>query len=209
MQQCIKILLFHLYGAQRVSGDTPSIIGSIKLHWQPLVFHTWEVVGRIDGGRCQAQCDRGFQCTFRLLMMGGVSPETCWASYKWNNKLLIHCCILLDFSLWKYIPFYMSQRCTALWWDKLSSNQLKQPCSNYALVQIQLFLTPNQVPSLNITFIHYSTLPDMRFPRFMLGKTATIENYVYLRKLKRRLNSRKIYFWNPSSSGLLSRYIRH
>jgi hypothetical protein len=68
------------------------------------------------------------------------------------------------------------------------------------------FLTPNPVPSLNITFIQYSTLPDMGLlssvPHFILGKTATIENYVDLRKLRSGLNSRKIYFWNPSSSGL-------
>ena len=30
-------------------------------------------------------------------MMGGVSPETCSASYKYEIKILIHCCILLDF----------------------------------------------------------------------------------------------------------------
>jgi hypothetical protein len=31
-------------------------------------------------------------------MMGGVSPETCWASHKYGRiKVLIHCCILLDF----------------------------------------------------------------------------------------------------------------
>jgi hypothetical protein len=42
-------------------------------------------------------------CSFRLLMMGGVSPETCWASYKYrivNN--LIYYCVLLDFSLWTW-----------------------------------------------------------------------------------------------------------
>jgi len=27
-----------LYKAQHVSGDTPPIIRSLKLHWQPLVF---------------------------------------------------------------------------------------------------------------------------------------------------------------------------
>jgi hypothetical protein len=32
--------------------------------------------------------------------MGGVSPETCWASYKYEIIILVHCCILLDFSLW-------------------------------------------------------------------------------------------------------------
>ena len=36
-----------LYGPQHVSGDTPPIIRSTKLHWQPLVLHTWKVVGRI------------------------------------------------------------------------------------------------------------------------------------------------------------------
>jgi hypothetical protein len=52
----------------------------------PTTFHIWKT--------------RGCQCRFRLLMMGGVSPETCWASYKYGIiKILIHCCILLDFSL--------------------------------------------------------------------------------------------------------------
>jgi uncharacterized protein YqjF (DUF2071 family) len=44
-----------LYEAQHVSGDTPPIIMSLKLRWQPLVLHTWKVVGRVVGGRCQAQ----------------------------------------------------------------------------------------------------------------------------------------------------------
>jgi len=56
MQQCIKLFIIsYLYEAQHVSGDTPPIIRSIKLHWQPLVFHTWKVVGRVVGGHCQAQ----------------------------------------------------------------------------------------------------------------------------------------------------------
>jgi len=50
---------------------------------------------------------------FWLLMIGGVSPETCWASYKYGIiKILKHFCILLDFSLWieefKCIPFPIS-----------------------------------------------------------------------------------------------------
>ena len=52
MQQCIKILLFLiLYEAQPVSGDTPPIIRSLKLHKQSLVLHTWRVVGRAVVGR--------------------------------------------------------------------------------------------------------------------------------------------------------------
>jgi len=57
MQQCIKIFIIpHLYEAQHVSGDIPPIIRNLKLHWQPLVFHTWNVVGRVAGGRCQTRC---------------------------------------------------------------------------------------------------------------------------------------------------------
>jgi len=41
----------YLYEAQHVSGDTPPIIRSLKLHWQPLVLHEWKVVGRVVAGR--------------------------------------------------------------------------------------------------------------------------------------------------------------
>jgi len=50
-----KLVIPYFYEAQHVSGETPPIIRSLKLHWQPLVFHTWKVVGRVAGGRCQAQ----------------------------------------------------------------------------------------------------------------------------------------------------------
>jgi hypothetical protein len=125
MEQCIRIFIIpYLYEAQHVSGDTPPIIRSLKLHWKPLVFHTWKVVGRVVGGWCQARCawhrppttrpttfriwkTRGFQCSFRLLMMGGVSPETCWASYKYGIiKIVIHCSILLNF---RYELYYDGQ----------------------------------------------------------------------------------------------------
>jgi hypothetical protein len=42
-----------LYEAQHVSGDTPPIIRSLKLHWQSLVFYTWKVIGRVVGRICQ------------------------------------------------------------------------------------------------------------------------------------------------------------
>jgi len=51
MQQCIKIFIPHLYEAQHVPGDIPPIIRSLQLHWQPLVFHTRKVVGRVAGGQ--------------------------------------------------------------------------------------------------------------------------------------------------------------
>ena len=53
MQQRIKIFIIpYLYEAQHVSGDTPPIIRSPKLHWQPPVFHTWKGVGCVVGGHC-------------------------------------------------------------------------------------------------------------------------------------------------------------
>jgi hypothetical protein len=82
----------YLYKVQHVSGETPPIIRTLKLHWQPLVFYTWKVFGRVCGGHSPPNTHpttfhvwktRGCQCSFRLLMMGGVSPETCWASYKY------------------------------------------------------------------------------------------------------------------------------
>ena len=37
----------------------------------PTTFHVWKT--------------RGCLCSFRLLMMGGASSETCWASYKYGT----------------------------------------------------------------------------------------------------------------------------
>ena len=46
MQQRIKLLLsLILYEAQHVLGETPPIIRSLTLHKQPLVLHTWKIVG--------------------------------------------------------------------------------------------------------------------------------------------------------------------
>jgi hypothetical protein len=56
MQQCIKILLFHIYMKLNMFRATHPIIRSLNLHWQPLDFYTWEVVGRKVGGRCQERC---------------------------------------------------------------------------------------------------------------------------------------------------------
>ena len=39
-----NFIIPYLYEAQHVSGYTPPIIRSLKLHWQPLAFHTWKVV---------------------------------------------------------------------------------------------------------------------------------------------------------------------
>jgi hypothetical protein len=55
MQQYIKIFISYSCEAQHVTGHTPSIIRSLKLPYQPLVLHTWRVVGRVVAGRCQVE----------------------------------------------------------------------------------------------------------------------------------------------------------
>jgi len=54
-----NFIIPYLCEAQHVSDDTLPIIRSLKLHWHPLIFHTWKVVGRVVGGRCQAAPDDG------------------------------------------------------------------------------------------------------------------------------------------------------
>ena len=53
----------YLYEAQHVLGDIPPIIRSLKPHQQPLVLHTWRVVGRVVAGRCQVEYEK-VHCTF-------------------------------------------------------------------------------------------------------------------------------------------------
>jgi len=70
----------------------------------------WTLAGRVWEGAVHSTCQRpattrlttlrvcktrGCQCSFRLLMMGGASPETCWAPYKYEIKFwynVASCC---------------------------------------------------------------------------------------------------------------------
>jgi len=112
-----NFIIPYLYEAQHVSGDTPHIIRSLKLHWQPLVFHTWKVVGRVAGGSCQAQYvpdnvhhlhvqqpstyEKPEAASVVLAPDDGRCIARNMLSFIQirNNKILIHCCIFLDFSL--------------------------------------------------------------------------------------------------------------
>ena len=73
MQECIKILFFLILNeAQHVSGDTPPIIRSLKLQKQHLVLQLY-----VRQPSTLLHKIRGCLYSFRLLMMGDVSPETC------------------------------------------------------------------------------------------------------------------------------------
>jgi hypothetical protein len=56
MQQCIKFYYSIFIWSSTCFGRHTAHHQEPKLHWQPLVFHTWKVVGRVVGGRCQTQC---------------------------------------------------------------------------------------------------------------------------------------------------------
>jgi len=49
----------------------------------------------------------GCQCSFRPLMMGGVSPETCWASY--NNGIIKFWYIVTSCWIFLYELYYDAQ----------------------------------------------------------------------------------------------------
>ena len=83
--------------AQHVSGVIRPIIRSIQLHPQPLVFHTLQVEGCSVVVRGQGEA-RVYYFTF--MMMGIMTPETCWATNKRQVINLEDCCVLLvDFIL--------------------------------------------------------------------------------------------------------------
>jgi len=60
----------------------------------PTTFHVWKT--------------RGYQCSFRPLMMGGVLPETCWASYKFG--IIKFWYIVASYWIFLYELSYM-------WWE--------------------------------------------------------------------------------------------
>ena len=70
MQQYIRILLFLILNeAQHVSGDTPPIIRSLKLHMQPVDLHNavegcrtcccWTLSGSVDAHMLRRKCAIG------------------------------------------------------------------------------------------------------------------------------------------------------
>jgi len=120
-----------VYAALLPLMSTPRSASS-RLNWRP----TADLNGlvrfaerRVVGGRCQAHCawqrpptarpttfhvwkTRGCQCSFRLLMMGGVSSETCCASYKYgiikNFDIFLHL-VGFFFMKWEKVFLWNSQ----------------------------------------------------------------------------------------------------
>ena len=82
LHNCSSSLWFYLRSVVRavllvvVRPTIPTTTNSTVCAWQhspttrPANFHVWKT--------------RGCHCSFRLLMMSGVSIEICWASYKYG-----------------------------------------------------------------------------------------------------------------------------
>jgi len=81
MQQCIKILLFLILNeAQHVSGDTPPIIRSLKLHKQLLVLHnTVEGCRTLSGSVSLRYLTTSNNCTSDNLAQYYAKPEAACA----------------------------------------------------------------------------------------------------------------------------------
>jgi len=106
-----NFIIPYLYEAQHVSGDTQPTIRSLKLHWQPLVFYMWKVVGCVVGGRCQAHlCLTTTQPTIRSLKL------------HWQP---------LVFHMWRVVGCVVGGRCQAQLCLTTSTNYTSKKTSTY------------------------------------------------------------------------------
>jgi hypothetical protein len=139
-------------------------------------------------------------------MMGGVSPETCWASYKYKIKMLVTLLHLVGFSLWiilwctdprtsrktelDYVHnlrnIWRPTDCTEhkkYWFHTLRKNS---PCYRHVQVlwrnNLTLFLISNFRRVLNIVCFLLGNSPVSKFymPTFSHINTPTFSNPVIL-----------------------------
>jgi len=122
-----NFIIPYLHEAQHVSDGTPPVIRRLKLHWQSLVFQAQP--DNVHQIRVQTTFrvwkTRSCQCSFRLLIIGGMSPETCWASCKYGIikfwyivascwVFLINCTMMHGSTDIKYSSF-----CWNIYWQRL------------------------------------------------------------------------------------------
>jgi len=102
------------FGRHTAHHQEHTVPDNVHQTTRPTTFHVWKT--------------RGCQCSFRLPMMGGVSSETCWASYKYRIiQILINCCISLNFSLWRHIFVLPSTKCFFHWSLESLTRSLAHP----------------------------------------------------------------------------------
>ena len=91
---CLQLNMFRAF-------SRPSS-GAQWLRWQPLVLPLYRGDSRLARPRTQHDCHydtkvkpEAATAVIKLLMMGGKTPETCWAVNKRQDNKLENCCIWL------------------------------------------------------------------------------------------------------------------
>jgi hypothetical protein len=91
MQQFFSFLSWPLFTAQHVSGVFPTSSGArwLQCSWsgRPRIQHDCHYDTKVKPEAATA--------VIELLMMGGKTPETCWAVNKRQDNKLKNCCIWL------------------------------------------------------------------------------------------------------------------
>jgi hypothetical protein len=157
MQQCIKILFIFIwnsicFGRHTAHHQEPktaltacdfaywyveccwtcscwTLSGRVYSAWQrpatmstrPTTFHLWKT--------------KGCWCNFRLLMMGGVSLETCWTLYKYEIKfwyIVSSCWIfytnLLNFFFFNFLEHFNGRKVRLKWTEGQEGNLASCAC---------------------------------------------------------------------------------
>jgi hypothetical protein len=97
MQQCIKFYYSIIIWSSTCFGRHTA---HYQAHTVPDNVHQLHVQTT-----CHVWKTRGCQCSFRLLLMDGVAPETCWASYNYGK---------IKFDTMLHLVGYFFMNCTML-----------------------------------------------------------------------------------------------
>ena len=116
---------------------------------RPTTFHVWKT--------------RGCQCSFRLLMMGGVLPKTCWGSYKYG--IIRFWYIVASCSIFLYESYNDARihehQMLCLYSVRDRRMCMQQPCNDsdrlkpkYSELNLSTTTTTSPLVSSSIVYIH-------------------------------------------------------
>jgi len=116
-----------------------------------------KVVGLVVAWRCQAEYILCLTASsFRLLMIGGVSPETCWASYKYgiiNFDTLLHLV-----GIFLYELNLNSNYVIVLTWESGNNINSEKPLLDSSCLSVGLSFSPYVLGCLPMVGFSWSLL---------------------------------------------------